>query len=247
MGTAVFAAYSTVVTSALATRAATGAAASDAAEPFARWPCRANTATGTARATNGTFSHSSRRQPTRPARRSGHTSSSSSSAGAVIPVALASRLAAYSPTAAAYAARPPVRAWRTYAHAAPISSDPLSTSRRSVIQATDSTWTGWTTNRDATTAARAAAPVASASHRYSSTPAAACRATFSTCMARGSSPNAQASHRYETRLSGHHGPSSNDVHAHRQLAAVRPARTCGSSYTVLGSSNETNPNRRTGE
>jgi hypothetical protein len=171
-------------------------AASDCAAPVDCWANSAMPAAPVASARNGTFSTSSRRHPVRCAggrRRSGQRSISSSSAGSVIPIALASRLTAYSPTASAYHARrtlgDPPRTYRTYPHIAPSSGGVLSTSRRSVIQATDSTCIGWTTNTAATVAAQPTAPVASARNRNRITPAAACSATFSTCITPGSSPH----------------------------------------------------------
>src|SRR5687768_11373890 len=118
-----------------------------------------------------------------------------------------------------------------YVQTANSQKNALSTSLRSEIHATDSTWIGCTANTAATKKLRPIAPVRLAIRPNSSNVLARCNKTLATCCASGPGPNSSTTNACESIVTGCQLPAAFAVDAHLTVSAVSPARTCAFSDT----------------
>ncbi len=210
-------------------RAAYGMASGVAVAPPRCWATIVTRLEAAESAKRGSFSTTSRRSPAPPAPSlpSGQRSRSRSTAGRVTTIGFARSPSAKAATTARYR---PVEGLRTQAvHAATARRKKSVESRsfRSEIQATDSTCSGWTANRAATTQLRARAPVRRSRTTQSSTESTRCQKTLARCIHPGSTPNSETSAIRDSQVSGCQFASESDVNAHRAPSQVSPRWTTG--------------------
>src|SRR5258705_6411638 len=116
-----------------------------------------------------------------------------------------------------------------------IQKSPLSTSLRSEIQATDSTWSGWSANTAATKAERQKAPVIETNKRKVIAAVAAWIAALTRWWPPGSTPNSWQSSMWESQVRGCQFAAREVVKAQMTPSRVRPAWTVGFSLTYMWS------------
>ncbi len=107
----------------------------------------------------------------------------------------------------------------------------LSTSLRSAIHATDSTWSGWTAKSSATAALRPGAPVRARRTAKSSAAFAAWSAAFTRWGPAGVTPNSSTSSMCESQVSGCQLATSSVVKAQVTPDQDSPARTRSLAWT----------------